>query len=152
MKTTERLERAITKLYKAYHEDRLHPEKCKSCAVGNICNNTDDWKYFTDVHGSMKLSYVGRVNQGFGRKHYGYTPKELLEIEAVFLDGCGYGIPIQFGSKKPENPTDKDVLFNGLCAVIGYLCELDHVPNVMDYTMLFEVESDLPKYELPEFH
>ncbi len=151
MKIPQRLEQAITKLYNAYHDGTLHPEKCKSCAVGNICDNTDTWNYFTDQHGSMKLSYVGRVNEALGRKHYGYSPKELLQIEAVFLKGCGYGIPICYGSERPENPTEKDLLFNGLCDTIAFLCELDHVPNVMDYSKLFEVENDAPKYALPDF-
>jgi len=151
MKTTTRLERAITKLYIAFHEGSLHPECCKSCAVGNICDNSDTWKYLTESHGSLKLSRIGMLNENFGRKIHGYSPQEILHIEAVFLKACGYSIPLVHGSKKPKNPEDKDVLFNGLCAVVEFLCKLDNVPNVTDYSKLFEFESESPKYNLPHF-
>ena len=145
---TSRLDRALTKLYKAFHNDELHPECCRKCAVGNICDNTDTWKHLTEIHGSLKLSYVGLVNQKFGRRIHGYTPFELLQIEAEFLKGCGYSGPIDRKCIKPDNPTDKENLFNGLCSVVSYLCRLDNIPNVMEYQKLFEVENDKPKYEL----
>jgi len=151
MKTAGRLERAITKLYVAFHSGALHPECCKSCAVGNICDNTDTWNYLTETHGSLQLSYIGRLNENFGRKIHGYSPKELLQIEAVFLSGCGYDLPLVRGSKRPENPTNKDLLFNGLSDTVAFLCKLDLVPNVMDYSRLFEFENDRPKHQLPQF-
>jgi hypothetical protein len=151
MKTTPRLEQAITKLYIAFHKGLLNPECCKSCAVGNICDNTDTWKYLTEIHGSLKLSYLGKLNENFGRKIYGYSPKELLQIELVFLKGCGYSVPLLRNSKRPEDPTNKDLLFNGLSETVEFLCKLDNVPNVMDYSKLFEFENDTPKYELPNF-
>ena len=144
MKTTQRLDNAINKLYAAFHNNHLNPECSKQCAVGNICNNTDSWKYFTDTHGSLILNYVGQVNQSFGRKFHGYSPKELLHIEAVFLRGCGYTLPFNQNTKKPLDPTSKDTLFNGLCDVVDYLCKLDDVSNIMDYSKLFEFDkSDL---------
>ncbi len=145
---TARLNNALTKLYNAFHNDELNPECCKKCAVGNICDNTDTWKHLTDIHGSVKLNYIGLVNQNFGRRIHGYTPLELLQIEAEFLKGCGYSGPIDSNCKKPKDPTDKDILFNGMCQVINYLCALDNVPNVMDYTKLFQVENDTPKFQL----
>jgi len=148
MTTPYRLDQAIKKLYTAFHNDTLHPECCKSCAVGNICDNTDSWKYLSDTHGSLILNYVGRVNEGFGRKINGYSPSELLQIEAVFLQGCGYSLPLKRKSARPKDPTSKEILFNGLCAVITYLCALDGVDNVLDYSKLFEFENDEPVYEL----
>ena len=145
---TKRLDRALSKLYKAFHNDELHPECCRKCAVGNICDNTDTWKHLTEIHGSLRLSYVGLLNQNFGKRIHGYSPLELLKIEAEFLKGCGYSGPIDRNCTKPENPTDKDNLFNGLCRVVTYICKLDNVPNVMDYQKLFEVENDQPKYAL----
>lgn len=145
-----RLEKAIGKLYDAFHNNILHPECCKSCAVGNILDNKDSWKHLSDDHGSLRLNYLGRVHQGLGRRFNGYTPQELLQIEATFLAACDYELPFHHKHRKPKNPTDKDLLFNGLCAVITLLCEMDQVPNVMDYTKLFEFEvvNNLPKYEL----
>ncbi|WP_142785400.1 Na(+)-translocating NADH-quinone reductase subunit F [Changchengzhania lutea] len=148
MKTSIRLEQAIKKLYVAFHSNQLHPECCKQCAVGNILNNTDSWKHLSDHHGTIQLNYIGRVHQLMGRKFNGYSPLELLTIEAAFLKGCGYTLPIHHKNNKPKNPTDKDVLFNGLTNVITLLCELDGVKNIMDYTKLLEVEKDKPKYHL----
>ena len=151
MKTSKRLEHAITKLYVAFHNNSLNPEYCKSCAVGNICDNTDTWNYLTDAHGSLKLSYIGVLNENFGRKIHGYSTKELLQIEIVFLKGCGFSVPLTLHSKRPENPTNKEQLFNALYATVAFLCKLDNVPNVMDYLKLFEFENNTPKHQLPEF-
>ncbi|GAA4268162.1 Na(+)-translocating NADH-quinone reductase subunit F [Hyunsoonleella aestuarii] len=148
MKTSLRLESAINRLYIAFHNNTLNPECCKQCAVGNILNNTDSWKHLSDNHGSLQLNYVGSVHQTLGRKFNGYTPLELLQIEAAFLKACGYKLPIHHKNKKPKNPMDKDNLFKGLSEVIVFLCQLDGVENVMDYTKLFEVEKDKPKYTL----
>ncbi|WP_299889099.1 Na(+)-translocating NADH-quinone reductase subunit F [uncultured Lacinutrix sp.] len=144
MKIPQRLESALTKLYKAFHNDELDPEFCTKCAVGNICDNNDSWQYLTDFHGSVVLNYVGLVNQNFNRKFHGYSPLELLQIEAYFLAGCGYELPIDGKNKKPNNPKDKAILFNGLCAVVSYLCELDQIDNIMDYKRLFEYENKVP--------
>jgi len=151
MKTSVRLEQAITKLYVAFHNGTLNPECCKSCAVGNICDNTDYWNYLTESHGSLELSYIGNLNENFGRRVYGYSPKELLQIEIVFLKGCGFSVPLTLHSIRPVNPTDKDLLFHGLNATIEFLCKLDDIPNVMDYSKLFEFENNQPKYQLPLF-
>ncbi|MBD0832418.1 Na(+)-translocating NADH-quinone reductase subunit F [Aestuariibaculum sediminum] len=139
MKTLNtRLDNAIKKLYTAFHNNTLHPECCKQCAVGNILDNSDSWKHFSDEHGSTKLNYVGRVNEAFGKRFNGYTPSELLQIEVTFLKACGYQLPIHYKNTKPDTPTDKDVLFNGLQAVIEFLCKLDNNLNVMDYTKIFD--------------
>ena len=149
MHISKRLEKAISKLYVAFHENTLHPECCKSCAVGNILDNTDSWKHLSDYHGSIQLNYVGNVLQGIGRTFGGYTPQELLQIEAVFLTACGYSLPLHHRGIKPANPRDKDLLFNGLSGVIAYLCKLDGIKNVMDYSKLFEFNDDhTPTYEL----
>lgn len=149
MKTPLRFESAIEKLYIAFHNNELNPECCKQCAVGNILNNTESWKYLSDHHGSIELNYLGRVHQNLGRKFKGYSPLELLTIEATFLKACGYDIPLNYKNEKPLNPKDKDILFKGLCAVINYLCRIDGVRNVMDYSKLFETtDNDTPKYQL----
>jgi hypothetical protein len=148
MKTSQRLDSAIKKLYNAFHNYQLHPECCMQCAVGNILDNKDAWKYLSDHHGAIELNYVGKVHQTLGRKFNGYTPLELLQIEATFLKACGYQLPLHHKNIKQKNPTDKDVLFNGLCDVVAFLCKLDGVTNIMDYSKLFEVENNQPKYAL----
>ena len=148
MKTTIRLEQALKKLYIAFHNNQLHPECCKQCAVGNILDHNDSWKHLTDIHGSEVLNYVGTVNQNLGKKFNGYSPAELLKIEAVFLKGCGYSGAIDGRNTKPKNPTDKDALFNGLCAVIECLCQLDNLPNVLDYSKFFGYETSSAQKQL----
>lgn len=148
MKTSSRLERAISKLYTAFHSDSLNPECCKSCAVGNILDNTETWKHLTEGHGTLKLTYVGRVNEALGRKINGYTPAELLQIEAAFLKGCGYALPLSHKTNKLVDRNSKEVMFNGMCEAVAVLCRLDGVSNVMDYSRLFEFENDQPVNKL----
>ncbi len=135
---SNRFNSAIEKLYKAFHLGTLNPECCNQCAVGNICDNTDGWKHLTDVHGSTKLNYVGLVNENLGRRFNGYKPSELLGIEAAFLKGCGYSLPLTPKSQRNVNVGDKDILFYGLCSAVGYLCQLEGIPNVMDCRSLFD--------------
>lgn len=111
-------------------------------------DRTDGWKNFSDAHGSTQLNYVGLVNQKFGKRFNGYSPLELLEIEATFLGACGYSLPLNYKNPKPENPTDKSVLFNGLSAVIEFLCELEGIENVMDYSELFRFKNEETANEL----
>ena len=147
MQTTLRFENAVKKLYVAFHNDTLYPECCKQCAVGNILDNTDSWKHLSDDHGSLNLNYIGLVNQKTGKRFNGYTPYELLQIEAAFLKACGYELPLHH-SRKPKNTASVDVLFNGLCAVIDFLCELDGIQNIMDYSSVFDY--DKKKYAVEE--
>ena len=137
MNISKRLENAINKLYIAFHNNSLHPEYCHSCAVGNICDNIDSWQHLTNYHGSLQLTYVGIVNEKFGRRINGYSPMELLQIEATFLNACGYELPLKRGSKRPDNPQDKELLFNGLSAVVALLCKFDGRENIMDCSKLF---------------
>ena len=146
MTTPKRLETALIKLYNAFHNNELNPECCSACAVGNILDNHDSWKHLSDEHGSTQLSYVGRVHQRLGRKFNGYSPLELLQIEKIFLEACGFITPLSHYNQKPLNPTNKDVLFSGLCAVVDFLCKLDNIENGMNYSKIFEFEDDNPVY------
>lgn len=137
MKTTTRFDNAVNKLYSAFHNNTLNPDDCTQCAVGNILDNKDFWKHITDMHGSVKLNYVGLVHQNLKRRFNGYSPLELLEIEASFLRGCGYRLGENY-CHKPDYFKDKTILFNGLCEVVTTLCQLDNIDNVMDCSALFK--------------
>ena len=150
MNIPPRLQLALNKIYVAFYNGTLHPECCKQCAVGNILDNTDSWKHLSDDHGSLKLNYIGLVHQNLGRRFNGYTPYELLQIEHTFLKACGYIVPLHHKNKKPENPKDKDRLFNGLTEVVSLLCQLDGIQNIMDYTRLFKFETEKPYYNISE--
>lgn len=138
---SSRFERAIVKLYNAFHEGTLNPECACNCAVGNILDNKDSWKHLSDDHGSLRLNYVGKVNEAFNKRFKGYLPSELLRIEHAFLKGCGYQLPFRHDHFKPFDPLDKDIQFDGMCAAIELLCKLDAVPNITDYTDLFREDQ-----------
>lgn len=138
MKASKRFNNAIEKLYQAFYNSTLNPDCCLQCAVGNICDNTDAWRHLTPAHGSTELSYLGELNEAFGRRIAGYKPSELLRLEAVFLRASGYELPITHTSRKPKKPVSKDVLFKGLTAAVGYLCELEGISDVMDCSKLFD--------------
>ena len=141
MKLPHRLDDALEKLYLAFHSNQLNPECCYQCAVGNILDNKDFWKNFTNQHGSDSLNYVGIVHQNLGKTFNGYSPLELLKIESIFLEACGYAIPFGAFGNFPKEELTNDILFNGLYATIEYLCKLDGVENVMDYIALFKQEQ-----------
>ena len=138
MKTTKRFENAINKLYIAFNENTLNPECCKQCAVGNILDQKDAWKHLSDDHGSLKLNYLGLVHQNLGRTFNGYSPLDLLKIEAAFLRGCGYELPLHHKNKRPHDLTNKNTLFNGLNEAIKVLCIFDNIEDVTNYSNLFK--------------
>jgi hypothetical protein len=138
MRTTARFELAVKKLYLAFHEGTLLPECCKQCAVGNILDRTDGWRHFSDHHGSTQLNYIGIVHQRLGRTFNGYSPRELLQLESIFLKACGFDLPLLPNSKKPILQDNKDLLFIGLVAVVDYLCSLDKISNGMNCEEIFD--------------
>ncbi|WP_299666319.1 Na(+)-translocating NADH-quinone reductase subunit F [uncultured Polaribacter sp.] len=148
MNTPKRLENALIKLYNAFHNNKLNPEDCTACAVGNILDNHDSWKHLSDQHGSLQLNYVGTVHQNLGRRFNGYSPLEILQIEKIFLEACGFKTPLCHYNSKPRNSKNKEVLFTGLCDVVSFLCELEGIANVMDYSKLFEHENGQPVYHI----
>ena len=111
-------------------------------------DKSDSWKYFSDAHGSTKLNYVGLVNQKFGKRFNGFTPLEILHIEKTFLKHCGYRVPLDHRNERPKDPLNKDRLFEGLCGVITYLCKLEGIPNITDYSKLFETSKTVIKEEI----
>ncbi len=141
---TKRFDRAIKKLYLAFHNHTLNPECCYQCAVGNILDQNDAWKHLSDEHGSLRLNYVGQVHQALGKRFNGYTPIELLQIEIAFLKGCGYKLPLRKTYHK-TNKIDQDVLFEGLCLVVNCLCQLDGCQNLIDLSALWQYK---PKKEI----
>jgi hypothetical protein len=136
MKTTKRFNAAITKLYNAFHKGELNPNDCMHCAVGNLCDNSNLWAHLVKSHYGRQYyldNYKGQVKEVVDKT--GYSPQELLKIEDIFLTGCDV--------KDGDFPLfkDKNHQFNGLCAVVEYLCELDNIPNVMEIQSLFEIST-----------
>lgn len=146
MKTSARFDNAIQKLYEAFHSDSLNPLCCKQCAVGNILDNKDFWKELCVAHGSLQLSYVGKINEVFGKRFAGFTPLELLQIECVFLKSCGITLPVKSSQKDSE--FSKEQLFDGLVATVELLCQLDNIPNVLDCSELFDFKNQ--EFLVPE--
>jgi hypothetical protein len=144
MKTTERFEKAVMKLYNAFHNNELNAMHCQHCAVGNICNNEREWDdlgvFASDTifgDGTNWNVDAEKIKESLDViNKTGYSAQELVEVERLFLEACEY----QKGTKHLQ--------FKGLCAVVEYLAKLDNIPNPMDYTKLFETENDKPIYEL----
>lgn len=150
MKTTERFTKAVTKLYNAFHKGELDAMDCKHCAVGNMCDNSKGWV------GSHFIGSKTRINMFFENKT-GYSPEELRNVELYFIyGGLNKRLPPFINDISNEEVMNgdfskekqKEIQFKGLCAVIEYLCELDGIPNVMDYTSLFEFDENGAKKEL----
>lgn len=150
MKTTKRFERAVTKLYTAFHNDELDAMDCHYCAVGNMCDNNGDWMF--KGRGSIGFRVIPKQFELITS----YTSDELSDIEVIFLYGSKYSAKF-FNDKSIFSIDDNDLFtkqerkelqYKGLCAVVEYLCELDNIPNLMDYTSLFETEDNKPVNEL----
>lgn len=133
MKTTERFDKAVTKLYNAFHSGTLDAYRCSACAVGNMCDGYLGW--------GANREYIGApINDSYAVSISMYSPKELGMVEVLFMEQFDN---VQMAEKKEQQ-------FQALCAVVEYLCELDGIPNVVDYTALFETENGSPKHELSE--
>jgi len=145
--TTKRLERSMIKLYRAFHNGTLDAMDCKHCAVGNLCNNADDWARITSI--SNRNSSLKSISMT------GYSTDEINNIECYFLAGLSAkewrserlvfrnaisNNDVKSGRNSKEE--QKELQFKGLEAVLKYLCELDAVENVLDYWSLFEFDKE----------
>jgi len=141
MKKTKRFNQAVMVLYNAFHENRLDAFSCKACVVGNMIKGSKIWRMNNVIGIEKGLSPVKAEGRYYSPPfHKDYSEQELLNIEAVFLT--------EWSKEKSYDGTNKEIQFKGLCAVVEYLCELDGIKNVLDYTKIFETENDKPKYQL----
>ena len=145
MKTTKRFEKAISKLYYAFHEGTLDAMDCEACAVGNILGHGDWGSNYIPEEGMWNGPIRKYFYQTSIKNNSGYSLKELGEVERRFLNvSMKNGKYIEWNRYNRK----KEIQFKGLCAVVEYLCELDNIPNIMDYTFLFETENNKPLKEL----
>jgi hypothetical protein len=143
MKTTKRFEDAVTKLYTAFHKGELDAMDCKHCAVGNMCDNNSNWINLEKFGFGVESRICNQFNNSTG-----YSKKELATIEYMFIYGGSslkfdntiskYEVSEGYKTKQEQ----KELQFKGLCAVVEYLCELDNIPNVMEFTSLFDTENN----------
>lgn len=138
MKTTKRFDNAVRKLYTAFHENNLSAGLCNKCAVGNMVNGKTDWMGYVDGFKNTMHNQQKAYEQV---KSTGYTINEIVDVERIFESTYD-----KFYYQGIETKTESQ--YKALCAVVEYLCELDNIPNVLDYTKLFETEEGKPKYEL----
>tara|TARA_R110000803_G_scaffold129577_1_gene196813 strand:+ start:54 stop:494 length:441 start_codon:yes stop_codon:yes gene_type:complete len=136
----ERFTRAIEKLYTAFHKGTLNPSRCSACAVGNIVGH-GKWHFSSPnkilIDGDM--TYIKDIELNDSQ----YSADELALVERFFVFG------FKDGCKDYHLINSKENQFKGLCNVVEYLCQLDGIPNVMDFSKLFETNKDnKAKYEL----
>jgi len=127
---------AVTKLYNAFHDGTLEYGDCQKCAVGNIVGH-GEW-YFNCPSDLFKGKEIKEDQFEISLNESGYSVKELATVEKKFI----------MAFSENNDSENRLTQFNGLCAVVEYLCELDNIPNIMDYTSLFETENDKPKVQL----
>lgn len=137
----KRFEKAVSSLYEAFHNDRLNAFDCCACAVGSIVGH-GDWKGYSGYAVGKGIFCKNSDNHHKYPTNSDYTKEELKEIEYHFLK--------QWSDARSEDGFDKEIQFKGLCAVVEYLCELDGIPNVMDYSSLFEYDEKGATKQLEE--
>lgn len=133
-----RFNKAVTRLYDAYYDNKLKAKNCAACAVGNICGRDSDWS-FVIVTESFKTSYTQTIvssadfdsfNDGLRNiKETGYSVEELAKVERIFLDTT-------ICSKEGET---KETQMDGLLNVVEYLASLD---NIEPFKIMEEFKSN----------
>ena len=126
MKT--RFDKAVMKLYTAFHEETLNAFRCGSCAVGNIVGHSGWAGYQGDFNDIEKRGDIG-ICEGRYPDNSDYSTVELQEIEKRFLTVWAEARTV---AQTPE------LQFKGLCEVVKYLAELDGVENPMEIMHLFK--------------
>ena len=143
---TPRFNRAVNKLYNAFVDGELNPMDCKACAVGNMCDNNYQWKYFK--FSQPTLRGLGQAENCI--KPTGYSAEEILNIESLYMNGC----LVEHVSEADIEMSNSCILekdrpehlnLKALLLVIDYLAELDgiKVPQIKE---LF-ASKELPKLE-----
>jgi hypothetical protein len=138
---TERFNTAVTKLYTAYHNGSLDAFDCMHCAVGNLCDSKTMWvmHFVNGIHtGKLPQREPGLLYIPPDSKDY--SEKELIQIEYLFL--C------EWAKAKSKDGHNKEIQFNGLCAVIEYLAELDGISNPFNFENLFSDSTEIAEREL----
>lgn len=121
---------ALTKLYNAFHNNTLDAGDCEHCAVGNLLGHGNWICSSPTQYLRQGLSYTKFKLTMCNENKSGYSLEELKMVEYYFIIG-----------HEKHDLENKDRQFKGLCKVIEYLCELDGIENVMDFTSLFETNE-----------
>lgn len=145
-KHSERFTQAVTKLYNAFHKGELNAMNACCCAIGNLCDLNSGWR---QIIPTKTMSYSIPLEWQI---YTGYSQIELYNIESTFMRGTKNHTHKHIVNWHPStiNNDNKEGQFKALCAVVEYLCELEGIPNIMDYTCLFETENNEPKHQLQE--
>jgi len=146
---TQRFKRAYNALVDAYFNDTLECADCSACAVGNIvaagiggtvtkvfeefyefdiyeCDKGND--YWSDIFCGGEYGSEWDNNELCERlfNDTGYPKEELMMVEQLFIQG----VSRCRGTKDERN-------YQGLCAVVEYLCKLDGIAEPETYKAKF---------------
>lgn len=166
-----RFDNAVSKLIKAFFDETLEKGQCSCCAVGNICDNKSDWKnLFVTLGTSEDREQINCIRSGITDtdarffspeelseirekafdtiKQTGYNAYELAKVEKAFEENTE---AIKIGSDKYENEEGEEIShdeyikdqFNGLCAVIDVLCQLEGINNPDQYKKMLREKPEL---------
>lgn len=142
---TQRFEKAYSALVNAYFNGTLVKGMCTACAVGNIVadaqggvisvNNgirctthSNFWGALFATHRDMQVNRISIYPQEADRllSLTGYTAHELAEVEFAFETNTKIHVNMY------EVVCEQFILqdqFNGLCAVVDVLLELDNITD-----------------------
>ena len=136
---TNRFNYAMDRLVRAFFDENLIPQDCRKCAVGNIVRSSM-WGHIFSTDGGVQFFYekgVDTPSHVYTRaenliKSTGYSVEEMARIELAFEKNTNYHM-----LHLRENQITRDEFiqdqFNGLCAVVDVLCELDKIENSQWY-------------------
>lgn len=153
---TERFNKAYNSLVNAFYNGTLAKGTCKACAVGNIVadaigikarvpKNTEEHITIDDNEywDAIVFSSSAHNNKIEGLKCViatGYSGQELLLIERAFENNT------DINWDEYNKSSEQDILedqFNGLCAVVDVLLELDNIKPEEHYKQKFREHPKL---------
>lgn len=134
---TKRFNKAYNALVKAYFEGTLAKGSCTACAVGNMICDAQNFKIDLKTinnHSYRELDIVpwydaiwtnsdhNKIIHKKVKELTGYNNEEIRQIERAFENNT------RIGGKSYDRYTAQEILedqYNGLCAVVDVLLELD---------------------------
>lgn len=145
---TNRFNQAIDKLVTAFFNETLMKGECDKCAVGNIVGN----RYWSDVFltslGLQRKKNLNVANSEIVRRGVdhirktGYSVDEMARIEFTFEQNTTYTTKCLEEAEISRDDLIQDQ-FNGLCAVVELLCEMEGITDAQHYKNIFRQKAEV---------
>lgn len=83
----------FNKLTQAYIRGEVNPYHPCHCFVGNLLNNTDEWRHGRETYGSVTefLKHYILAQESISEESSGlYTVEDIVALEETFMNRVGY--------------------------------------------------------------